>query len=547
MGEKIRGSRIHLFAFCIIVTIIWMLAAHGFMFMNPAYSHDSLDALVRDINPWETSLGRFLHNPLRMIFGQVTSTWFIGLVASLFTGMACFLICDYLKVKKTISIVLISGLLATNYTMTNSISTYMPWVDAYGISLFFAALAVWIMNRWEFGFLAGIPCVVICLGLYPPYILCVPSLFLIWFMISLNGEKNWKKHFLAAVKVLIMFAVGYLMYRLILNAVLQANSWAMADSNNSINTITIPGLRAWPMMIRETYISFFDAFTATFGPGTMNHIMCLLLLASGAAAVFCFFRKNRASWVEMVLFLILLVLSPLVFNGQRFVGINATYHPLMLYSIFLAYVGIVVIFDKAFASYPEKELRMNGNTLAEGIAGEVKEKDGNQDEDKAFLPEGKAAPFRNARLWVSLLIPITIGLVLFFNVRYSNNIYTLKYLEEKTSVSLMTRIMSAAERTEGYDPAEMPVVILGSIQNNPLAADKDPAFYPYILSSKKYLSITYSMPKFLKYYMGYSLIGTSGETMARINEVLELNPMPAYPADGFARVIDGCLVVKVSE
>lgn len=520
-----------------------MAAAHGFMFMNPDYSHDSLTSILRYPDTWQTSLGRFLHNPLKTIFGYVTSTWFIGLMSSLFFGAACFLICDYLQIKNLISILLISGVLASNPVLSNSVATYMPWVDAYSIAFFCAALAVWLMNRWKFGFLAGIPFIIICLGLYPPYIVCIPSLILIHLLLSMNGECNWKKRLLIIAKAAIMFILGYLFYRLILNAVLQAKHITMAEADNSMDRIKFTGFSNLPGLIQETYKAFFEYIGATFtDPYAGGAAKYLLLITTVIAAVYYIVKKST-TWPERICFLILLLISPIVFNVQKIVCENAAYHYLMVYSIFLAYVGLIGIYDRC--------IRTN-DMAGEGLSGQKitpTAKSNGSDELPDPVPEtlsnGKAYAKKADLFLHKYLLPVTIGLVLFCNMRYSNNLYTLKYMQERTTLSLMTRIMASAEQAEGYDPDYMSLVIIGSLSSNDMAKEIDSAYYPYILPKTYTLSVTYNLPQYLKYYMGYSRIGTSPEKMDLINKELERNPLPSYPHKGFARVIEDCLVVRL--
>ena len=144
-------------------------------------------------------------------------------------------------------------------------------------------------------------------------------------------------------------------------------------------------------------------------------------------------------------------------------------------------------------------------------------------------------------------VPVVIAFVLFCNVRYANNVYTGKYLREKTTISVMTRVMTRAEETKGYDPESMPIVIMGSLDENPVLAIPSDAYYPILGNPKRFFSITYNYNAFLKNYMGYAMVGTDAASKEAIRDSTTYQQMPAFPKSGFAGIINGCLVVKLSE
>lgn len=194
---------------CLCASFFFMFFCHGFMLMNPCYNHDSLNEVVRDTGLFQTTLGRFLQQPFRVFFSGVTATWYLGLITAMMIGFSAWFMADILALKGAFSLILLAGVLTTNYTMINSVAVYMPWLDTYGASLLLSVLSLWLVLKWRFGFLGGILCVIGVLGLYPPYIICIPSLVIIWLVASIREKVSWKERFVHISKTAIMFVLAY--------------------------------------------------------------------------------------------------------------------------------------------------------------------------------------------------------------------------------------------------------------------------------------------------------------------------------------------------
>ena len=125
--------------------------------------------------------------------------------------------------------------------------------------------------------------------------------------------------------------------------------------------------------------------------------------------------------------------------------------------------------------------------------------------------------------------------------------YTDKYLRERSTLSVMTRIMGAAEQTSGFDPEKCGVLIIGELNNNKVLASPNSTFYPSLGNATRDISITYDIFPYLRQYMGYSYRFVEGEEKEKLLADEYVQQMPAYPASGFAEIIDDVLVIKISD
>ena len=502
----------------LLSSVGFMVLCHGFMLMNPGYSHDGLNEVVRDMGEYQTTLGRFLQVPWKSLFGGITATWFLGLVTATAIGFAAFFLASVLEIKRPVSVILICGILITNYTFICSIATYAPWIDTYGGALLLAMLAVWMTKKQKYGVIPAVPCAAATLALYPPYIMCIPSLALIWLVRSLLKDDTWKERLLFLLRLILMLAAAYTLYRISHSLILKQGGLNYATDENSITNIKLFGFDNLALLVKETYLTFFDWLINTMRYMPLHRLViaavgAVLLLAVGIEL----WHRRKSLW-NMLLLSALLILSPLVFNSQYIVCESATYHALMVYSVYFAYILIIAVDD----------LCMEQNN---GVA----EKDGMCTAKKKW------------EQFYRYCVPVVIAFVLFCNVRYANNVYTGKYLREKTTISVMTRVMTRAEETKGYDPESMPIVIMGSLDENPVLAIPSDAYYPILGNPKRFFSITYNYNAFLKNYMGYAMVGTDAASREAIRDSITYQQMPAFPESGFAGIINGCLVVKLSE
>ena len=496
----------------------FMVLCHGFMLMNPSYSHDGLNEVVRDMGGYQTTLGRFLQVPWKSLFGGITATWFLGLVAATAIGFAAYFLVSVLEIKRPIPVILICGILITNYTFICSIATYAPWIDTYGGALLLTMLAVWLTKNRKYGLLAAVPCAAAALALYPPYIICIPALALIWMVRSLLTDDTWKDRLSFLLRLILMLAAAYALYRIILFLVLKQGGLDYATDENSITNIKFFGFGNLALLVKETYLSFFDWLINTMRYMPLHRLVIAAVGAVLSLAVGIELWHKTKLFRNMLLLSVLLILSPLVFNAQYIVCESATYHALMVYSVFFAYILIIAIDD-----------------ICTEQKTEYKETDGLRTAKEIM------------KIFCQYCVPVVIAFVIFCNVRYANNVYTGKYLREKATISVMTRVMTRAEETEGYDPDSMPIVVMGSLDENPVLAISNEAYYPVLGNPRRFFSITYNYNMFLKNYMGYAMVGTSAASKEAISDSTVFQQMPAFPEPGFAGIINGCLVVKLSE
>lgn len=515
--RKIRSNRERLIV-CLAVTFALGLAAHAFIFFSPGYSHDSLLVNQAPDNMHQLLIGRFLQPLYRMIRGNITATWLTGLLALLFQSAASYFIVKLLEIKSIAGTGLICALLVTCSTVTFSAATYAPWLDVFMLTLLLSVLAVYLCGKYKFGFLFGAVLICLSFGLYQGYIGTAIGLVMILAVRDALEKKPLKAIGLRVGKAALMVCAGAALYFLTAKIVLMFAGGGLSDSYNSIG-----GLSNFP----------FSNIIKIFGWTYIHFIREILLRASNQAALavcvaviaaLCLFwlirliKIKKVSALYTLLIFIVIAFMPFGMNITYFVSPNV-YHSLMAYGCFLIYAFAVLLYEKYTIETKQMESQ----------------------------PEG--APIRRGRKIPRYLFTALAAFIVFSNIVFSNGVYTGKYLQEKATLSVMTRVADRMEQTEGYVPSETPVVFAGTL-NSAQAYTAIPGFEKYSgvgIDGFRY-AVTYPKTYFhyLTYYLGIPAVAATQEKYDSLLKSPEVKNMAAFPADGSCKMVDGCLVIKLS-
>lgn len=130
--------------------------------------------------------------------------------------------------------------------------------------------------------------------------------------------------------------------------------------------------------------------------------------------------------------------------------------------------------------------------------------------------------------------------------RYSNVSYMKANLVQERTIAYYTTLITRMQSTEGYSE-NMPVAYVNDTQNKSLATvtiTED--LYPEPVVPHTFLN-DYSWKLFIKEWCGFSPQEVDFTKREELEMLEEVQDMPIYPNDGSIRIIDGILVVKMTE
>lgn len=142
---------------------------------------------------------------------------------------------------------------------------------------------------------------------------------------------------------------------------------------------------------------------------------------------------------------------------------------------------------------------------------------------------------------------ISISLLMVSSIIYSNQVYLKKQMEFESTKLTMNRIIQNIEHIDEYDINKTPIVFIGYLGNGPLSLEKKDLDYKSVGHHPTY-SLTYYLnyEQFLNYYMGYPVKVLSEEKAMEYAKKEEVRNMEPFPSKESYKIIDGVLVIKLS-
>lgn len=509
---------------CFAAVFGWGLAAHAYGFLRAGFSHDMLNALVADSveDYWKLQLGRPGIVLYRRLFrGPVAAPWTVGLLSLLWLSLSCFLTAKLFRIPGWLFPVLTAGILTVNVSMIGMTAGYLYETDANLFAVLAGVCAVLLWDRlgWK-GALAGIPLVAFCTATYQSLVSVPVTLAMLLCLAALLRGDRASAVFRRGLQAVMMLALGVLLYWLGLRLLCALTGVSLSmDGYNSMNRAGLPLTPADRLL--AVYRSWIAAFWRPSEAHIEPAVLCvdiLLPLAALLKLVPWLFRRGQASGTadaqaaglpEKLLFLVLTLLLPLGMNTAQLLFPVAV-HDLMKYAFWLFRLFCLLPFF--------------------------------------LLPSGRHG------VWQRCVAAVLVLVVLLAQARTANVIYTRKALEQDACLSFMTRVVYQLEEREDYIPGETPLVFVGIGSQ---LQERMPGFEdtyditgcesstPITKSLVSYSYNTYAA--YFRYYLNNPAQMADSGTWMQLQRDARVKEMPQYPDPGCMQMLDGILVVKLSD
>jgi len=498
----------HKLAVIFLSTFVWGIAAHGFMFFNKFSWGDDVANMYFFGTTEE--LGRWMLEILRrffiFLFETNCSQPFINGMGSMFCiGCAIYLLTDLIPLEKDSSLIAVSGAFVTVPTML-SMFTYMFTAFAYMIGMLMSVAGVWIVCKGKphlIRFITGALFICAAIGVYQAWLPMALSVFLLYFLTETlkNDTVTFKKYWIKAFYYLGVCAAALVLYLIINEYVLMSKGLVMNDHAN-VNTYGMVSVQEYINRIWYAYRIFFRP-SRGFYPSFISKVYKLMLLWAVILTVYQLVKGFRRSMAKGLQSILLLILFPLavcfinVLSGDAFV--------LVLYPYTLVYLYFIWLLER------------------EGCG------------------KNKSDTVWRHRFGILLVLCMCLWLV-----RYSNVSYLKANIVQQRAIAYYTTLITRMQSTEGYSE-DMPVAYVNDSQNKSLAVvtiTED--LYPEPVIPHTFLN-DYSWKLFIKEWCGFSPKEADAAKREELEALEEVRNMPAYPNDGSIKIIDGILVVKMTE
>lgn len=499
------------------ISVIAMIIAHGFCFLNLMYSHDSLN-FFDTTGIEKVGFGRWLY-PAFVHARQAATPWMIGVLSILYVSAAVVLVTKILELNKAQG-VCVAILFSTSITFTALFCTYIFDADADCMALLLACFAVYAFKFFPNGINIIIAAIsmMLCLALYQAYICVSIGLFIIFVILKSKEIKNWDgvlKVFIIGLKELIAMILAVILYVPMMSVMAKYYGVGLSTDYNGAGQLSSLTFDTVLNTIPGAYVYFKDTFLNVTGYNTsamvkIYWLMLFILILSIATYIWI----NRPFWGSMILVIPCLILIPLALNAI-FVVSFGTMHQLMIFAFCL-----VLLLPFIFS-----------NITAERVTGSSK---------NSKLPH-------YLKLMINLATALFILFIGFNNVVYSNGAYTYKKLVyDNTALNAQT-IWKDINSIDGYVDGETQVVLMGDFENSKATYVSSVGNrYNGVLIGTSLSSITHQGTAGAYFYgvLGRSMNLAYNDPDIQQND--EFISMPAYPGDGYCKLINGKVIVKLN-
>ena len=477
------------------MTLLFLAAGHGFGYLNLIYSGSGVMVDASRGRAAQIAAGRWAQPLYWMVRGGISAPLLVGLLSGVYLAASAALVATVLHIEGRPALTLLAGALCLNPAVLAINAAELNVADAKLLAFLLCLLGAALSVRGRWMLLPAAICWGAGAALEPDMMSAGIALVVLTALRNLLAEQPAGTALRTIGRGLLALAAGTALY--LLGWMLFARRSGVAWSLSLCLPIGaqeggLPGVWLEPL---RRYLHPITAYRA------LGAMLGALLLAGGF--VLLALRAARLPRREGALALILALLLPLAVNlpvpgteAVRETGSTLAY-------AFLA-VAAVTVFDAAYA-----HVRMVRAAFSAGM-----------------------------------------GILLLSAVIFSNQVYLKKNLEQQSTLSLMTRVVNRMERTEGYVPGYTPVVFLGSMEKSPLSAPRFgfEAVEEFDAASNRFAADgaeenTWYMWEILGYPAN---MASYYETLA-IAQSEEGQSMPAFPAEGSCRMLDGYMVVKLSD
>lgn len=490
--------------YSVIGTVVFYLAANGFILFNYVPQHDDLNYVGNFGETWAVRLGKFLVPAFGYLRGIITAPLLIGLLSMVCLCAMIYMLVDLLEINRPFFILLTAGFLCANITQTENLSSFLFLEDVFMTAAMLSCLAVYISQKkdgvkWK---AVSVLCMVSSMGLYQAYLSFAITLVLILLLNNiLKRGKVCKEDILGMLKsvLLLLFAVS--IYFIINKLVLSLTGLTEPNDYHSMSNL----LQDLGSLLNRIYVAYGSKFSMFFvrkGMGLGRIGNCLLAIIFTLIVHF-YFCKSHMSVKDRLIFLVFLCVSTgsaLMFNiGAGMVAYRLSF-ALFLYYLFAISILEIII------------------------------------EGSDFIPKS---------LLLTTISSFLLCIVIWSNLVYSNGAYTTQKIIFDRSISLYTRVLDDIYEIPEYVHNQTPVIILGDYTFDD---------YAYNLSKKEYrdlgtfknTSVTYPLTvKNLMRYLGEEINMILDENIyTKTAEKPEVRNMPSFPNKGYIQMIDEYLVIN---
>ena len=512
-----REAKTRLF-YAFLGAVLFSLAAHAYAYFSFAPLHDAVNYIDYHSGKWEISLGRYMEPLYGAVRGKYTMPWLSGLLSMLYTGAAAFFISDLLEIKNRALVAMLAGFLTVNATMTDTVLEYASFGDMFTLALMLSSAGTYMLVRMPgiAGALLAMVCFLGSLGLYQSYIFIAIQLLMQVVLHQALRERRLIKNALSSwLRMAAVMAVTLAAYVVLYKGAMRLYGVKTVPSSyNSPAALLSMSVSEMMEYVKAAYVNFVAYFFG-YRRAALSafNVFSLMMTACAGAMLLRHIVRERLPVLNVLMIVLILALFPFMAQATSILTRSMEIY-------FLAAPGMMLYFPFLMDLLASPSLE-----------GERAKK------ERLFVRS------RAMRAAVYALC----GALLFVGVRMSNGLYTYQRVQYDKTHSYVTRLMERIDTSEGYVPGQTQVAFVGLLSSSLVNLDAPEG--AEWMSGLNRSGVTYMMI-FESYFrmLGEEIdVITDYTGLPDYAQMDEVKAMPAYPSAGCTKMIDGKLIVKLSQ
>ena len=490
--------------------LIFGFLAHMFSFTNKLVNHDELYYLFgMGATIGSGRWGLFFAAPF---LPDASLPWLNGILTVLMIAVSICLIIQMFSIKNTVLQILLSALIITFPSLTGTFC-FMFTSTYYGISFLLSVLVVWLLtqtqkHRW-FWMLVSLGAAVLSTAIYQSYIAITASLFVLLLIQQLlQPDSDVKAMIKTGIFDVLFLAAALGCYWICCKIVwvitgIPMNAYSQEAVTINLSTIAENFLNAY---------RYFFEYTMHLDSGLITTPLSLCI-HYGMMIILCieilFWAAHTRKAPKIMLMLFLLAMFVLSINCMYIFVMPIHVHTLVLYSAVAIYIFAAVMIE---------------NGLLIGLCG------------------CKLAQIRKVAYD---LIIVGLTMVVIVNVYAANTAYLKLHLRYENLYSFCTSTAAHLESMPDYQQ-DTPVAVIGTWQDLEFYEDSFSGT-EHLIGAHNLSPSSYSLDKMFEYYIGREVNLVYIDDAKLIAQTDAAKAMPSYPSHGYIQMIDGTIVIKLSD
>lgn len=517
------------------LTILAGILTHFYNMSNKFFNYFEMGNIFSEMPFWQgdtVALGRWFMPVATNLFTSFSMPVFNTLISLLYVALSASLIVDLLEIRSRAYGVLF-GIVFVTFPGLTCVLSYGVNCDEITLALFLSILSAYAFYKWKFGFLWGAVFLCFSLGAYQPYMSAtIGVVYMMLFLKAFREKNDWKSFLLQACKAAGMLVAGFILYYAVLKLAIAVTGVSLSDYHgvDSMTSFTPKGLAKGLVYTYGYFLSYFFTTVYTF---TIDRIVCNIIGAVAFLGILV--RRLQVNRMDgtggteekkagekktdrcsNLLLLLLFAFLPLGVNAAPFLmgdRVGAGVDRYMIFSLMFLWALLLAMLDEC------------------------------KHEKVTFVSIKK----KNLVQWAGGL---AVAATVISGFLICNQAYHRMEAMTETTGALLNRIAARMEAHPQWN-REIPVYFVNcrALVNQNYAVEL-PEYDKIQNMPGTFLRSSYSeeaVVDYLEVYLHFPVQEATPEQREAVENSPAFARMESYPAESSVQVIDGIMVVKISE